>query len=272
MFQQRVPNIFLTRLLLISGFLLFCESVQAVDESGRPEFGIVSRYIDGDTVEVRFEQGDVQVRLHAIDTPDMEQPFYIEANTALIELIGDKQVSLHTATEDHGRLGAVIFADGEDVNAAMISNGFAYAYRKYLGLVDADGTYCELEHEARVAKRGLWALPVEDRIAPWQIRDYWRGHRTAFTDFSEQTAADCVAASGKPDSDPGTFTFAPTPGLMPPDPDCAIKGSVSFTGKRVYVMPRDRDYRITFIDQNDGERWFCSEEEAREAGWKPTGN
>lgn len=264
-----MPNIFLTRLLLISGFLLFCESARAADELGTVELGIISRFIDGDTVEVRFETGDVQVRLHAIDTPDMEQQFYAEANTALAELIGDQQVSLRTATEDRGRLGAVIFVDGQDMNAAMIRGGFAYAYRKYLGLVDADAVYCELEHEARVAKRGLWALPAEDRVAPWQIRDYWRGKRTSFTDFSEQTVADCVAAAGKPDIDPGTFTFAPTPGLTPPDPGCAIKGSVSFTGKRIYIKPGHRDYRISFIDRNDGERWFCTEDEAREAGWNP---
>ncbi len=256
-------------LLLIFGLLVFLNSVQAEDVKGASGFGIVSRFIDGDTVEVRFDQGDVQVRLHAIDTPDMEQQLYAEANAALVELIDGKQVTLQTATEDRGRLGAVIFVDGKDMNATMIRNGFAYAYRKYLGLVDADAVYCELEHEARVAKRGLWALPAEDRIAPWQIRDYWRGHRSTFTDFSQQSVADCVAVAGKPDADPGTFTFAPTPGLTPPDPDCAIKGSVSFTGKRVYVMPGHRDYRSTFIDQSDGERWLCSEDEARQAGWKP---
>ena len=115
-----MPNTFLTRLLLISSFVLFGLNVQATGEPGASEFGIVSRFIDGDTVEVRFAQGDVQVRLHAIDTPDMEQQYYAEANAALVELIGDQQVSLHTATEDRGRLGAVIFVDGRDVNAAMI--------------------------------------------------------------------------------------------------------------------------------------------------------
>ena len=251
---------------LIYGLLLFADFALTEDITA---YGKVSRFIDGDTVEVRFEQGDVQVRLHAIDTPDMEQAYYAEANAALVNLIGDHQVTLVTATEDRGRLGAVILVDGKDVNAEMIRNGFAYAYRKYLGLVDADAPYCALEHEARIAKRGLWALPAEDRIAPWQIRDYWRGDRTAFTDFSQQTVADCAAAAGKPDADPGTFTFAPTPGLTPPDPDCPIKGSVSFTGKRTFIMPGHRDYRITFIDQDDGERWFCSEDEALQAGWKP---
>ena len=243
--------------------------IHAAEELHTKAYGIVSRFIDGDTVEVRFPDGDVQVRLHAIDTPDMEQQFYAEANAALAEFIGDSPVSLRTATEDRGRLGAVIFVDGRDINAAMIRGGFAYAYRKYLGLVDADSVYCELEHEARLAKRGLWALPAEERVAPWQIRDYWRGNRTAFTDFSEQTIADCVAAAGMQDSVPGTFTFAPTPGLTPPDPDCPIKGSVSYTGKRRYLIPGGRDYRMTFIDPDDGERWFCSESEAREAGWVP---
>lgn len=252
-------------LFLIFGAFWLSSPVLSEDH---PESGTVSRFIDGDTVEVRFKQGDVQVRLHAIDTPDMEQAFYAEANAELRRLIGDQPVSLVTATADRGRLGAVIFVDGEDVNAEMIRNGYAYAYRKYLGLVDADARYCDLEHEARVAGRGLWALPAEDRIAPWQIRDYWRGHREAFTDFAEQTQADCNAASGQVDTEPGTFSFAPTPGLSPPDPDCAIKGSVSASGKRLYLMPADRNYRFTYIDPDDGERWFCSEQNALEAGWQ----
>ena len=252
------------RAFLISGLLLLSQAGQG----GSGAVGTVFRVFDGDTVEVRLDTGVVRVRLHAIDTPDMEQPFYDDATDALTALIGEGQVELAPVSQDYGRIVAVMFADGKDLNAAMIRNGFAYAYRKYLGMVEIDDGYCALEHEARTAKRGLWALAAEERIAPWQMRQYRRGERTAFTDFGTETFADCRTASGQADSGPGTIAFAPTPGLTPPDPDCPIKGDISYSGRRVYRLPGDRNYRHTFIDEQAGERWFCTEEEARAAGWQ----
>ena len=84
-------------LTLIGGVYLFGSSIQARDEPHTTGYGIVSRFIDGDTVEVRFEQGDVQVRLHAIDTPDMEQLYYAAADAALV---------LQRARSEGGGLGA----------------------------------------------------------------------------------------------------------------------------------------------------------------------
>lgn len=52
-----------------------------------------------------------------------------------------------------------------------------------------------------------------------------------------------------------------------PSPDCAIKGNISDSG-RVYHLPGQRDYARTRIDTARGERWFCSEQEARAAGWR----
>lgn len=49
---------------------------------------------------------------------------------------------------------------------------------------------------------------------------------------------------------------------------CAIKGNVSSKGTRIYHMPGQRDYDRTRISPAKGERWFCSEVEARAAGWR----
>jgi len=49
---------------------------------------------------------------------------------------------------------------------------------------------------------------------------------------------------------------------------CPIKGLV--TGReRVYVLPWAPDYERGRIQKARGERWFCSEQEALAAGWKP---
>jgi len=48
---------------------------------------------------------------------------------------------------------------------------------------------------------------------------------------------------------------------------CRIKGNISGNGK-IYHVPGSDAYAKTRIDESKGERWFCSEEEARAAGWR----
>ncbi len=50
---------------------------------------------------------------------------------------------------------------------------------------------------------------------------------------------------------------------------CRIKGNISVNGgKRIYHVPGQKYYLITRIDLIGGERWFCSEAQARAAGWR----
>ncbi|PHR25803.1 MAG: hypothetical protein COA37_01985 [Hoeflea sp.] len=54
--------------------------------------------------------------------------------------------------------------------------------------------------------------------------------------------------------------------------ECAIKGNVSIsTGEHIYHVPGQKDYRSTIIRPEYGERWFCSEADARAAGWRKAG-
>ena len=49
---------------------------------------------------------------------------------------------------------------------------------------------------------------------------------------------------------------------------CNIKGNVSTRGERIYHVPGQKYYDETRVSASHGERWFCSEEEARAAGWR----
>lgn len=61
---------------------------------------------------------------------------------------------------------------------------------------------------------------------------------------------------------------APLPGDASDD-SCNIKGNISIdTGERIYHAPGQKYYQQTRISPQHGERWFCSEAEAREAGWR----
>ena len=50
---------------------------------------------------------------------------------------------------------------------------------------------------------------------------------------------------------------------------CNIKGNISVrNGERIYHVPGQEYYDETVIEPEKGERWFCSEGEARAAGWR----
>ncbi len=49
---------------------------------------------------------------------------------------------------------------------------------------------------------------------------------------------------------------------------CDIKGNISSSGERIFHVPGGAYYDRTKIDTSKGERRFCSEAEARAAGWR----
>ena len=49
---------------------------------------------------------------------------------------------------------------------------------------------------------------------------------------------------------------------------CRIKGNINRKGERIYHMPGGEWYDQTRIDSTKGELWFCTEAEARAAGWR----
>jgi hypothetical protein len=50
---------------------------------------------------------------------------------------------------------------------------------------------------------------------------------------------------------------------------CDIKGNISpETGEHIYRLPGQKHYARTRISEGKGELWYCSEAEARAAGWR----
>ena len=96
-----------------------------------------------------------------------------------------------------------------------------------------------------------------------------------FTDYSAETVAQCIESLGQ--VSPAVLSAerpvlrvadqSPPPPRGSPDRDCRIKGNISKHG-RIYHVPGSRWYDETKIDTSKGERWFCSEQEAIDAGWR----
>jgi len=127
----------------------------------------VTRVIDGDTFDVRMNETKETVRLLGIDTPETKDPrkqvqcFGREAHDKLASLIEGKVVRL-VADESQGErdkyhrlLRYTYLTDGTNINAVLVQEGFAFAYREYP--VRQLEAFIQLERTARSAKRGLWS-------------------------------------------------------------------------------------------------------------------
>jgi len=191
----------------------------------------VATVIDGDTIEIAGER----VRLEGIDAPEIDQtcknnskvpwPAGKVAAKYLQRLLRSGIVSCRASGRDsYGRMLGRCSVNGRDVNAEMIREGMAWAFRKY------SKAYLDEEHLARRAGDGLWAHPCQPA---WDYRaNRWH-----------------VAEGDAPDG-------------------CAIKGNITRRG-RIYHMPWSRWYRRMRIELERGERWFCNERQALDAGWRP---
>jgi endonuclease YncB( thermonuclease family) len=160
--------------------------------------------VDGDTLRVQLRSGPETVRLYGVDAPEARAPFGREATKALRALVAGGAVQLQPVADDpydkYDRLIAVVYARGINVNETLVADGMAWAYRRYLGQLDGDAAYCDLEASARAAQRGLWSQPAERWVPPW----IWRrrqgsppGARVPSRDYARETAADCKAAIGR---------------------------------------------------------------------------
>jgi len=55
---------------------------------------------------------------------------------------------------------------------------------------------------------------------------------------------------------------------VPKDPKCAIKGNIDFPiNKYTYHLPGCTQYETAIVQEDKGEQWFCTEAEARKAGY-----
>lgn len=146
--------------LFIASLLLAANSAAWADFSGA-----VVAVIDGDTIDVLVANRPVRVRLAQIDAPERKQAFGTRSRQALSAMVFRQNVTVAEAGPDrYGRTVGTVFVGSLDVNAAMIDQGMAWAYRQYV----TDRSLIQLEAQARAARRGLWVDP--DPVAPWLFR------------------------------------------------------------------------------------------------------
>ncbi len=212
---------------------------------------------DADTIAI----GTTVIRLYGIDAPEGNQTCsragssYLcgqeatEALRALIATQTDPTVRCdHRGLDRYDRVLSECFLGSINLNAWLVEQGYALAYRQY------SDRYVDDEAVAAAAGQGLWA---GEFVPPW---DYRRtGQEVASTD---------VATTGQLQGQTQTVVSDP-PNTA--SNTCDIKGNINREGERIYHTLASPWYERTIIDLSQGERWFCSEAEAQAAGWRRAG-
>jgi micrococcal nuclease len=128
--------------------------------------GKVVSIADGDTITVLdAAKKQHKVRLNGIDAPEKAQPFGAKSKARLGELVAGKDVVVDWKENDqYGRILGTVYMDKLNVNKQMISDGFAWFYRKY----SKSSELAAAEAGAKAAKRGLWV--DANPTPPWDFR------------------------------------------------------------------------------------------------------
>jgi endonuclease YncB( thermonuclease family) len=226
------------RLLLTLSFLLFALDVARADDAG-------TLTVDGTVF--RLEGIDaLALDQHCLDDNGM-YPCGLFAAEALQELIASRPIHCRDLGRDpefpRHRIGHCTVG-GVDLQHWLVKEGWALS-------AEPSGRFADAEREARERPLGIWRGCF---VVP---RDFRRGRRHT---------AGLLGSSCPPEARAMLFAGY---GFKPPG--CEIKGKYAlrarFTGHRgIYHLPGCGSYRRTIR----ADRWFCSEEEAIAAGFRPS--
>jgi len=252
------------KLLLTLNFFFFPHIPDAVQVTKIEGLATV---IDGDTIEINNKR----IRLYGIDAPESSQrcntngelwPCGRRSAFALDKIVSGKLIKcLVQDTDRYGRAVCKCYRGTLDINAYMVRQGWAVAYEKY------SRDYVFQQEHAKENKLGIWESEFE---MPW---DYRRRTPQQARTGAPKTPPAQQSKPSSPHSRPATqdkekTESKPTSKPNPVKGPCNIKGNISSSGEKIYHTPSSPWYSRTKISTSKGERWFCSEDEARRAGWR----
>lgn len=200
-------------------------------KSNNNEF-LVTRVIDGDTIEI--ETGET-VRYIGMNTPETVHPtkpvecFGKEASAKNKELVAGKKVRLVSDVSERDKYGRLL-------RYVYIGDSFINLELVKEGYAYASAFPPDVKFSDVFLNAQRYA--IENKLGLWG---------------SCEDVGEVNASKDAPEKDSGA---------------CDIKGNVSKSGEKIYHVKGCDYYDETKIDESKGERWFCSEREALDAGWR----
>jgi endonuclease YncB( thermonuclease family) len=246
-------------LAIIAGMILGAVGKRAFAADAITGPAIIS---DADTIVVN----GTRIRFDGIDAPEKDQPCLdekgasylcgIEAAKALVALIGGRAVQCDDLGEDTSyrnskrRIGHCYVGDGAErieINHWLVREGWAVNFEPY-----AKGRHVADEGHARANKLGMWKGCF---TRPQEFR-HWSKRR------AQPLGLTCPANA--------KAALFPDRTTMPTG--CEIKAKLAvraYPYRGIYHLP---DAGCRSYQKTSPHRWFCSEEEARDAGYRKAFN
>ncbi len=162
MFRKYLFNIY-TLIVIVSivavGLIAF--GFNALKRDNVIEKGLVTRVIDGDTIEIN---SIYHVRYIGIDTPEEDEYYFNESKEFNSELVLGKEVRLErdvSQVDKYNRLLRYVYVGDLFVNAELVRLGYANAVR-YLPDEEYSDYFADLEQYARASGLGIHTLPANE--------------------------------------------------------------------------------------------------------------
>jgi endonuclease YncB( thermonuclease family) len=119
---------------------------------------VLSRVVDGDSIEVETDGRTVEVRLIGINAPEGGECFGDRSRTALMASLDASSLVLvegaDADTDQYGRLLRYVYVDGENVNGRMLADGNAVTLQ---GDHRYNESFVEIGDLAAAGGYGMWA-------------------------------------------------------------------------------------------------------------------
>ncbi|MGP4079717.1 thermonuclease family protein [Pseudalkalibacillus sp. R45] len=202
----------------------------------------VTKVVDGDTFKVNFEGKEETIRLLLVDTPETVhpskpvQPFGKEASKFMKEKLAGKRVELELDVSERDKYGRILAyaydLEGNMLNEMLLEKGLARVAYIFPPNTKYVDRFQKIQRNAQKKETGIWSL--ENYVTE--------------DGFNRETLEE---GNASPDKEK--------------DSSCTIKGNINSSGEKIYHMPDGQYYQIT-----KPEEMFCSEEEAQEAGFRPS--
>lgn len=129
-----IKQIFLLScIILLTGCEISIEGFEPIQQdTGFSEQGLVTKVVDGDTIDVDINGTITRIRLICVDTPERGKTNFSEATNFTKSLVLGKVVGLEkdiSETDRYGRSLRYVYVDNVSVNLELIKYGLARPYR-----------------------------------------------------------------------------------------------------------------------------------------------
>lgn len=197
--------------------------------------------IDGDTVRIMYEGKEETVRYLLVDTPETNHPRLGE------QPLGKK------ATEENRRI-----IESGKVTIEFDTGDRYDDYGRLLAYFYVDGESVQEQLLEAGMARVAYVYPPNTKY----LDDFEQAEQTA------KEAGRGIWAIEDYVTDKGFDSSVYNEQVENGNPqNCRIKGNINRSGNRIFHLPGSNSY-----EQTKPEVWFCSEQEAKEAGFRSAGN